>query len=181
MPSPLSARVHAEHTCQKAKSAFLDHHFGISSCNLSMLLFLYATEYPALATYFVFQDFPYSGPPDWPIFLNNTKKLTGSHCQFVSHTHWVSNYCTFMYGRWPEGSNLKLPQWLHSDYFLKLSLLWQLPQAMVSVLSSLIITLTTVVYSLGFFSSCCVLGLYSQSLRLLFYLALLKASRTMYV
>lgn len=129
-----------------AKSAFLGHQFGISSFNLSMLLLLYAIEHPVLTASYFFQDFPYSDPPDCPIFLNSTERLRGSHCQFVSHTHWVSNYCTFMSGRWPESSNLKQPQWLSSDYFWKLSLIQQLPQAMVSELSLLIITLTVVVY-----------------------------------
>lgn len=35
-----------------AKSALLDHRFGISSCNLSMLLLLCATEHPVLTLLF---------------------------------------------------------------------------------------------------------------------------------
>lgn len=62
-----------------------------------------------------------------------------------------------MSGRWPESSNLKRPQRLSSDYFWKLSLQQQLPQAMVSELSLLIITWAVVVYS-GFLTFAVYLG-----------------------
>ena len=86
-----------------AKSAFLDHRFSIASCNLSMLPLPYAIEHPVLATSFLFQGIPYSVPPHWPIFLNNTKRvMIGSWCLFATYTHGVSSYYTFTYGRWPR-------------------------------------------------------------------------------
>lgn len=81
-----------------AKSAFLDHQFSISSCNLPMLL--PPIGHSVLAT-FLFQGIPYSVPPHWPIFLN-TKRLISSWCHFESHTHGVPSHYTFMYGRWPR-------------------------------------------------------------------------------
>lgn len=129
MPSPPSTRVHAEHTCKICSSRPSVWNLILQSIHAAASVCYRASS---LDTSFLFQGFPHSDSPDWPVFLNNTETLRGWHCQFVSHTHWVSNYYTFVCGRWPEGSNLKLLQWLCSDYFLKLSLLGQLPQAMVS-------------------------------------------------
>lgn len=152
MPSSPSARVHAEHTCKMCFSRPSVWNLILQSIHAA------ASDHPVVTFLFSSKTSHILTHLTDPVFWT-TPRLRGSHWQFVSHTHWVLNYYTFVYGRWPEGSSLKLLQWLRSDYFLKLSLLGQLPQVMVSVFCWLLHWLLW--STLVFFSSCCVLGLCS--------------------